>query len=116
MLLAEELRTRRLELSMSQGQLATRLAVSQQTISRWESGGTSPSPRRLAELAAILGLDTAALLRSAGYLARTEFTAATVLPTGVELGRLTIDDLVRFIDAGWQQLLTRLATPAQPLS
>ncbi|MEY2434339.1 MAG: helix-turn-helix protein [Acidimicrobiaceae bacterium] len=111
MLLHEELRTRRVELHISQAELATRLQVSQQTISRWESGATSPGPRRIAELADALGLNLSALLRSAGYLLASDFAADTLRPTAAELGRMTTSELILFIDAGWQQLRGRLATP-----
>jgi transcriptional regulator with XRE-family HTH domain len=115
MLLPEELRTRRVELKISQAALAGRLRVSQQTVSRWESGGTSPAPRRIADLAEALSLDLSALLRSAGYLVVSDFTADTLKPTVAELGRMTISDLVLFIDAGWQQLRGRIAaSSAEP--
>jgi transcriptional regulator with XRE-family HTH domain len=106
--LPEELRMRRLELKISQVELASRLQVSQQTISRWESGGTTPGPRRIAELADALRLDIAALLRSAGYLHASDITAATPSPLHSELARMTTTELVLFIDAGWQLLRGRL--------
>jgi transcriptional regulator with XRE-family HTH domain len=115
MLLPEEVRTRRVELNISQSTLAERLRVSQQTVSRWESGGASPGPRRIAELAEALNLDLSALLRSAGYLVASDFTANRLQPMVAELGRMTTSDLVLFIDAGWEQLRGRLAaSPARP--
>jgi transcriptional regulator with XRE-family HTH domain len=108
MLFPEELRTRRVELTISQTELAGLLHVSQQTISRWESGRTPPGPGRIAELADALSLDLSALLRSAGYLLASDFTADTLRVTSAELARMTTSDLVRFIDAGWQQLRRRL--------
>ena len=111
MLLSEELRTRREELQISQAELANRLQVSQQTISRWENGSTSPGPRRIAELADALGLNLSDLLRSAGYLLASDFATDTPRSTAAELGRMTTSDLIIFIDAGWQQLRSRLATP-----
>jgi transcriptional regulator with XRE-family HTH domain len=109
MLLPEELRTRRVELGVSQSDLAARLGVSQQTISRWESGAAPPGPRRIAELAEALSLDVSALLRAAGYLLVSDLTDDTRRPTAAELGRMTTEDLVWFIDAGWQHLRRRLA-------
>ena len=110
MLLPEELRIRRVELNISQAELAELLQVSQQSVSRWESGRTTPGPRRIAELADALSLDPSALLRSAGYLLASDFTADPLRPAIAELGRLTTSDLVLFIDAGWQQLRRRLDT------
>jgi transcriptional regulator with XRE-family HTH domain len=109
MLLPEELRTRRVELNISQSALADRLQVSQQTISRWETGDTAPGPRRIAELSEALSLSLPALLRAAGYLLASDFTADAFGPTAVELSRMTTSDLIVLIDAGWQQLRGRLA-------
>jgi transcriptional regulator with XRE-family HTH domain len=109
MLLPEELRARRVELNISQAELARRLHVSQQTISRWEHGGATPTPQRIAELGDALRLDLAALLRIAGYLHAADFTANTLTPMVADLERATITDLVLFIDAAWQQLRGRLA-------
>jgi transcriptional regulator with XRE-family HTH domain len=111
MLLPEELRTRRVELNISQSALAGRLQVSQQTISRWETGDTSPGPRRIAELADALSLSLPALLRAAGYLLASDHSAEALAPTAAELSRMTTSDLVIFIDAAWQQLRSRLAAP-----
>ena len=114
MLLPEELRRRRVELNISQSALAHRLQVSQQTISRWESGDSSPGPRRIAELAEALSLSLSALLGSAGYLVASDFAAAARGPTVDELSRMTTPDLVLFIEAGWQQLRGRLAASPSP--
>jgi transcriptional regulator with XRE-family HTH domain len=46
--------------------------VSQQTISRWENGATTPAPRRVVELADALNLDLSGLLQSAGYLRQSD--------------------------------------------
>ncbi|HYN99315.1 MAG TPA: helix-turn-helix transcriptional regulator [Actinomycetota bacterium] len=62
------LRTRREELGLGQTQLAERIGVTQQTISRWESGEIVPPPKRLAKLAEALNLDASRMLSYAGYL------------------------------------------------
>ncbi|HEX2149609.1 MAG TPA: helix-turn-helix transcriptional regulator, partial [Actinomycetota bacterium] len=51
------LRSRREELGLGQSQLAERIGVTQQTISRWESGEIVPPPKRLAKLAQALNID-----------------------------------------------------------
>jgi transcriptional regulator with XRE-family HTH domain len=106
--LSTDLQTRRIELSISQAELAGQLGVSQQTVSRWESGAISPGPRRLAELAQALRLDASGLLRAAGYLVASDLVVDWLRPTAAELGAMTTNDLVRLIDAGWQQLRHRL--------
>jgi transcriptional regulator with XRE-family HTH domain len=114
MRLHEELRTRRTELGMSQAELADRLEISQQTISRWEAGSAAPGPRRIAELAAVLGLNLSALFRSAGYLLASDFVVDRLRPTDAELEQMTITELVSFVDAGWRQLRVRLAVLPAP--
>jgi transcriptional regulator with XRE-family HTH domain len=107
--LSEELRTRRAALGLSQAQLAGRLGISQQTVSRWESGSAIPGPRRIAELAAAVGLNLSALFRSAGHLLAPDFVVDRLRPTVAEFEHMATTELVSFIDAGWQQLRDRLA-------
>jgi transcriptional regulator with XRE-family HTH domain len=117
MQLSEELRARRAELGMSQAGLADQLGVAQQTISRWEGGGSSPGPRQIVALAEVLSLNLSALLRSAGYLVASDVIVDTVRPSGAELMRMTTTELVSFVDAAWQQLRHRLVVlPANPTS
>lgn len=107
MSVSDELRTRRVELDISQAALAAQLEVSQQTISRWEGGTGLPGPRRIVQLADALDLDLFALLRSAGYLGAWDLSAATEL-SSTQLGQLTTEELVSFIDVGWRVLRGRL--------
>ncbi|CAN5793281.1 hypothetical protein BH23ACT12_BH23ACT12_19260 [soil metagenome] len=67
-LLDRTIKARREELGLGQGQLAARVGVTQQTISRWENGDVVPPPKRLAKLAEALGLDLDRLLAYGGYL------------------------------------------------
>jgi ribosome-binding protein aMBF1 (putative translation factor) len=55
--LAVAIRTRRLELGLSQSQLARRAGMSQPVISRLEEGGSVPTLRVLDRLAAALDAD-----------------------------------------------------------
>lgn len=60
--LAEKLRKTRSEAGLSQGALAEALAVSRQSVSKWERGEAEPDVERLAALAALLSLPLSSLL------------------------------------------------------
>ena len=109
MALSDELRKRRLQLQMTQDELAHTLQVSQQTISRWEQGTTAPGPRRIADLAAALSVDRTGLLRSAGYVATS--VAPTLQPVVEDPDRLTMADLLSHIEACFELLRRRLGEP-----
>lgn len=71
---------RRAELDWSQGDLAKRLDVGQQTVSRWEAGLAHPRPRTVRNVAMTLGLPSAPLLMKAGYLTEAELPGALERP------------------------------------
>jgi transcriptional regulator with XRE-family HTH domain len=115
MRLANELRTRRLELRLSQAELAARLQVSQQTVSRWEHGSVTPGPRRISQLAEALRLDLAAMVRLAGYPYAGQVDAETG-PIS-EFDHLSVQELVAHVDSAWAALRSRLlAGQARPAS
>jgi transcriptional regulator with XRE-family HTH domain len=100
----DELRVRRLELGLSQDELAARLQVTQQTISRWENGTTLPGPRRVVDLAVELELEPSGLLRAASYLGDREHGGVGSPPAQ---GR-TLAEIVLCIDEAWSELRERL--------
>lgn len=51
----------------TQGELAARLNVAQQTVSRWEAGSSRPRTDELAMIAAVLKIDIVELSAAAGY-------------------------------------------------
>jgi transcriptional regulator with XRE-family HTH domain len=53
----------------TQGELAARLSVAQQTVSRWEAGSSRPRTDELARIAALLKIDFAELSAAARYAA-----------------------------------------------
>lgn len=55
MTIGDRIRMARESVGMTQAELAERLGVEPPSVSRWESGGYSPRPSRLAEMAKILG-------------------------------------------------------------
>jgi transcriptional regulator with XRE-family HTH domain len=108
----ELLRSRREARGMEQAELARVLDVTQQTVSKWETGVTVPRPSRVSALARALGLD-AGLLHAAA--ADDEDAAAgpgtdarrRAAPAGIRLERLTQDELVTLLEAAWQELSNR---------
>ena len=119
MIFAQTLRARREEMRLNQRDLAAKLGVKQQTVSRWESGIAVPRPDRVTQLAGVLGVDRGRLLQLAGYLAEDDPLAdpevATVLAS---IRKLSDRDLVHVLDAAWQEHRTRHSLPdddgAQP--
>lgn len=62
------LRTRREALGLDRAELAERVGVDPETISRWENGEVVPPPKRLAKVAQVLELDLDHVLEYGGYL------------------------------------------------
>lgn len=59
MSIAEQIKQKREELNMTQEELAERLDISRQAVSKWESGISEPTGKNRAALAEILGLSDA---------------------------------------------------------
>lgn len=118
-LLSEAIRLRREELGLDQSELARRLGVGQQTVSRWETGTGLPRRDRLPQLADSLELDAGQLLRLAGYLpAGEEASASAIFHQAYERSPdLSDDELVLLLDRLWSELRRRKgfrATTAEP--
>lgn len=64
----------------TQAELARRLGITQQTVSRWEAGSSRPPEGQIGSLAAALGADEVELRRLAGYPAGPVSAAAACLP------------------------------------
>jgi transcriptional regulator with XRE-family HTH domain len=89
---------------LTQQELAQRLGVRQQTISRWESGLALPGPKRVLAVEDELGLERGSLLRVIGYLPEDEGSGQ---PEAVRqllqaLPTLSDGELMLLIDAAWQ--------------
>ena len=93
---------------LNQRDLAAKLGVKQQTVSRWESGIAVPRPDRVTQLAGVLGMDRGHLLQLAGYLAEDDPLAkpevASVLTS---VRKLSDSDLVHLLDTAWQEHRSR---------
>jgi transcriptional regulator with XRE-family HTH domain len=67
--LGEYLRSRREELGLTQEQLASKIGVSQATVSQYEKGSITPRPRNLYSLAVALELSPDEVLAASGFYA-----------------------------------------------
>ncbi len=108
-LLGETLKIRREELGLGQEDLAERIGVSQQTVSRWEKGLALPRPARVVELARLIEVDTRWLHRVAGYLPEAERSSAAGPRQELyaRIPELTRTELMLLMDRVWEELRAR---------
>ena len=87
--LGHRLRQRRLELHLTQDDLAERLCVTRQAVSNWERGKTEPDLETLSRLAAALGIGSGALLSAeASALSSYKIVLRRRLPQVLAAGTL----------------------------
>jgi transcriptional regulator with XRE-family HTH domain len=96
---------RRLVLKLSQKDLAARMGISQQTISRWESGDAIPDPERVIALAEVLDLEIESLLVYAGYLPKADRSSYWQQFEAMYEGitQLSDKELILLLDRAWQE-------------
>lgn len=107
------LRSRREELGLGQTDLAKRVGVTQQTISRWENGEVVPPPKRLAKVALALDLDLDRVLAYGGYLPdATDWPSWHVLNLCYDqMSNLSESELLMLIERALQEIRKRISTP-----
>lgn len=109
----ELLRSRREAQGLEQAELARLLGVTQQTVSKWETGVTVPRPGRVGALARALELDAGLLHAAAadgdggGDSVSWDGLRRDDAPAGIRLDRLSQDELVTLLDAAWRELTQR---------
>ena len=64
LVLSENLQRLRMQSGLSQKELAEKLHVARQTVSKWEKGTSDPSTHNLIALAELYGVDAATLIKS----------------------------------------------------
>jgi len=103
-LFAEAVQLHRERHGITQAELARRLGVRQQTVSRWEAGLALPPPQRVVAIEDELGIERGMLLRAVGYLPDEERSGSpdAVRQLLLRLPRLTDTELMLVIDAAWQ--------------
>jgi transcriptional regulator with XRE-family HTH domain len=107
------LRSRREELGLGQADLAKRVGVTQQTISRWENGEVVPPPKRLAKVALALDLDLDRVLAYGGYLPdATDWPSWHVLNLCYDqMSNLSESELLMLIERALQEIRKRITSP-----
>lgn len=104
----ELLRSRREAQGLEQVELARLLGVTQQTVSKWETGVTVPRPARVGALARALALDAGLLHAAAADSEAPSWDGrGDDAPAGIRLDRLSQDELVTLLDAAWRELTQR---------
>ena len=102
-LLGEAVLLHRDQRNLSQAEVARRVGVQQQTVSRWESGAAVPPPARTMRLEDVLKVERGTLLRLAGYLPADDVTSLVdVRAMLAHLLLLNDDQLVLVIETAWQ--------------
>ncbi len=96
MILAEKLYKLRERSGLSQEQLAEKMNVSRQSISKWEGGSSIPSMDKIVELSRIYGITTDYLLKDEIETLPDEVVAD--LGEGDKARELTIEDANSFLD------------------
>ena len=92
---------------MEQGDIARRLGVTQQTVSKWETGVTIPRAPRIAALASLLDIDAGLLHRAAGTSPDHSPAPGGGNGATISLELLSERDLLRLLDAAWQEFRRR---------
>ncbi len=87
----------RRRLALSQGALATRLGVMQQTVSRWEKGQSKPQGAMMSKLAAVLEVPVQELKDAADPGTDTLPPAIRPLVDVLPMGGLTADRFEQFV-------------------
>jgi transcriptional regulator with XRE-family HTH domain len=100
---------RRRDLDIDQPTLATRIGVSQQTISRWEGGSNTPSRQYIKSLADALKVDEAHFHRIAGYAPDVAIQDVDQLFDSVvaSIDQLSSQQLLDLLDLFWRTYRAR---------
>ena len=96
MRLGERIAEKRKEQGLTQAELAERMMVTRQTVSRWEAGTVLPDVERIAELAAVLGVSCDYLLIDAADQAQTDAEDSSKTPAVSRLLQALVGQTVKF--------------------
>ena len=111
---SEKLMTLRKKAGLSQEQLADRLGVTRQSVSKWESGSAVPELVKLIALSDMFGVSVDYLVKDAmEEPEETEREAGGVSAARAERLERKVDDLADSCRSSWGLIIT---TPAGPTS
>ena len=96
MKLGERIAEKRKEQGLTQAELAEKMMVTRQTVSRWEAGTALPDVERIAELATVLGVSCDYLLTDAGDQTQTDMDDSSKAPAVSRLLQGLLGKTVKF--------------------
>ena len=98
MILADKITEERKKNGWSQEELAEKLGVSRQAVSKWESAGSVPDLQRVIQLAELFGVSTDYLLKDDLVPESTEPCVSGISDEGRSLLRISMEDANAFLD------------------
>lgn len=98
MILAEKITEERKKNGWSQEELAEKLGVSRQAVSKWESAGSVPDLQRVIQLAELFGASTDYLLKDDMVPDTSNSYISTVSENEKPLSRITMEDANAFLE------------------
>lgn len=96
MKLGERIAEKRKEQGLTQAELAEKMMVTRQTVSRWEAGTGLPDVERIAELAAVLGVSCDYLLTDVADQTQTDANDPSKAPAVSRLLQGLLGKTVKF--------------------
>ena len=94
MILADKIIEERKKNGWTQEELAQKLGVSRQSVSKWESAGAIPDLKKIIQLADLFGVSTDYLLKDEVEKENTE----TICDTDCELHRVSMEEANTYMD------------------
>lgn len=94
MILADKIIEERKKNGWTQEDLAQKLGVSRQSVSKWESAGAIPDLKKIIQLADLFGVRTDYLLKDEVEKENTE----TICDTDCELHRMSMEEANAYMD------------------
>lgn len=98
MILADKITEERKKNGWSQEELAEKLGVSRQAVSKWESAGSVPDLQRVLQLAELFGVSTDYLLKDGAVMETTVPCVSTVSDEAGPLPRISMEDANNYLD------------------
>ena len=98
MILADKITEERKKNGWSQEELADKLGVSRQAVSKWESAGSVPDLQRVIQLAELFGVSTDYLLKDGAVMEITEPCVSAASDETGPLLRISMEDANIFLD------------------
>ena len=111
MILADKIIEERKKNGWTQEELAQKLGVSRQSVSKWESAGAIPDLKKIIQLADLFGVSTDYLLKDEVEKENTE----TICDTDCELHRVSMEEANTYMDEKKKRDVDKLLDYARKL-